>query len=67
MMDQRVEFVQEEDDVGSAALAAVASSRRSPTGGRRTRQPLPQEFRDDEHKGQVNKFYHHLNNLLTPF
>jgi len=33
-------------DVTNAALAAVASSRTSPT-GRRSRQPLPQEFRQD--------------------
>ena len=33
-------------DVTNAALAAVASSRTSPT-GRRPRQPLPQEFRHD--------------------
>ncbi|EMD39581.1 hypothetical protein CERSUDRAFT_92078 [Gelatoporia subvermispora B] len=39
-----------ERDVTTAALAAVASSRRSPTGtlGRRSRQLLPQEFRDGE-------------------
>lgn len=39
-------------DVTSAALAAVASSRRSPTGGsnRRSRQPLPREFRDDRER-----------------
>ncbi|KAG2146263.1 hypothetical protein DEU56DRAFT_787211 [Suillus clintonianus] len=39
-------------DVTSAALAAVASSRRSPTGtgsvNRRSRQPLPREFRDGD-------------------
>ncbi|KII90711.1 hypothetical protein PLICRDRAFT_542275 [Plicaturopsis crispa FD-325 SS-3] len=34
-----------EGDVTSAALAAVASSRRSPTNGKRARQPLPKEFR----------------------
>lgn len=33
-------------DVTNAALAAVASSRTSPT-GRRSRQPLPQEFRSE--------------------
>ena len=33
-------------DVTNAALAAIASSRTSPT-GRRSRQPLPQEFRQD--------------------
>ena len=33
-------------DVTNAALAAVASSRTSPT-GRRSRQPLPQEFRHE--------------------
>jgi hypothetical protein len=39
-------------DVTSAALAAVASSRRSPTGNgnRRSRQPLPREFRDDQER-----------------
>ncbi|OJA10862.1 hypothetical protein AZE42_06837, partial [Rhizopogon vesiculosus] len=39
-------------DVTSAALAAVASSRRSPTGSgnRRLRQPLPREFRDDQER-----------------
>lgn len=39
-------------DVTSAALAAVVSSRRSPTGtgsvNRRSRQPLPREFRDGD-------------------
>ncbi|KAG2046586.1 hypothetical protein BDR06DRAFT_964945 [Suillus hirtellus] len=39
-------------DVTNAALAAVASSRRSPTGtgsvNRRSRQPLPREFRDGD-------------------
>ena len=33
-------------DVAEAALAAVASSRRSPTGSKRARQPLPREFRN---------------------
>ncbi|KAL4250582.1 hypothetical protein ABKN59_002328 [Abortiporus biennis] len=35
-------------DVTTAALAAIASSRRSPTNGRRTRNPLPKEFRDKD-------------------
>lgn len=37
-------------DVTEAALAAVASSRRSPTGSKRSRQPLPREFRDKERR-----------------
>ncbi|KAF9222950.1 hypothetical protein BS17DRAFT_782867 [Gyrodon lividus] len=37
-------------DVTEAALAAVASTRRSPTGNRRSRQPLPREFRDRERR-----------------
>ncbi|TFK85329.1 hypothetical protein K466DRAFT_494954 [Polyporus arcularius HHB13444] len=38
----------DDEDVTAAALAAVASSRRSPTGsaGKNGRQPLPREFRD---------------------
>ncbi|KAI0700355.1 hypothetical protein C8T65DRAFT_580318 [Cerioporus squamosus] len=38
----------DDEDVTAAALAAVASSRRSPTGsaGKKGRQPLPREFRD---------------------
>ncbi|GBE85120.1 predicted protein [Sparassis crispa] len=42
----------DEQDVTTAALAAVASSRRSPQGtngsSRRNRQPLPREFREGE-------------------
>ncbi|KAH7904956.1 hypothetical protein BJ138DRAFT_1018373 [Hygrophoropsis aurantiaca] len=40
------------NDVTSAALAAVASSRRSPTGSgsRRSRQPLPKEFRERDRR-----------------
>ncbi|KAH7924532.1 hypothetical protein BV22DRAFT_1129760 [Leucogyrophana mollusca] len=40
------------NDVTSAALAAVASSRRSPTGSgsRRSRQPLPREFRERDRR-----------------
>lgn len=34
------------DDVTHLALAAVASSRRSPTGAAKKRSPLPKEFRD---------------------
>ncbi|OCH87726.1 hypothetical protein OBBRIDRAFT_795954 [Obba rivulosa] len=48
---RRQEDSREQDvDVTTAALAAVASSRRSPTAtlGRRSRQPLPQEFRESE-------------------
>ncbi|TBU31791.1 hypothetical protein BD311DRAFT_775768 [Dichomitus squalens] len=36
----------DDEDVTAAALAAVASSRRSPTGGKKGRQLLPREFRD---------------------
>ncbi|TFY65506.1 hypothetical protein EVJ58_g1931 [Rhodofomes roseus] len=36
----------DEDDVLTSALAAVASSRRSPGSGKKSRQPLPREFRD---------------------
>ena len=36
----------DDEDVTAAALAAVASSRRSPTAGKKGRQPLPREFRD---------------------
>ena len=35
----------DDEDVSTAALAAVASSRRSPT-GKKGRQPLPREFRE---------------------
>lgn len=51
MMNQRVEFAEDErqDDVSSAALAAVASLRQSPT-GRKNRQPLPQEFRENDQR-----------------
>lgn len=45
LLDQSVNY--EGDDVTGAALAAVASSRRSPT-DRRTRQPLPREFREKD-------------------
>ncbi|KDQ62763.1 hypothetical protein JAAARDRAFT_30681 [Jaapia argillacea MUCL 33604] len=41
---------EDDDDVASAALAAAAAVRRSPTLGfnsKRTRQPLPREFRDN--------------------
>ncbi|KAJ7578190.1 hypothetical protein C8J56DRAFT_1170538 [Mycena floridula] len=42
------EFYSEPKDVTQLALAAVASSRRSPTGGSgKKRQPLPREFRDN--------------------
>ncbi|KAG1728531.1 uncharacterized protein EDB91DRAFT_1060520 [Suillus paluster] len=43
-------------DVTSAALAAVASSRRSPTGtgNRRSRQPLPREFRDGDQDRNIH-------------
>ncbi|KIK90898.1 hypothetical protein PAXRUDRAFT_150873 [Paxillus rubicundulus Ve08.2h10] len=37
-------------DVTEAALAAVALTRRSPTENRRSRQPLPREFRDRERR-----------------
>ena len=36
------------DDITSAALAAVASSRRSPTGSRRSRGTPPKEFKETE-------------------
>ncbi|KAH9936129.1 uncharacterized protein B0H18DRAFT_1081855 [Fomitopsis serialis] len=37
----------DDEDVLTSALAAVASSRRSPgSGGKKSRQPLPREFRD---------------------
>ncbi|KAL4081188.1 hypothetical protein J3A83DRAFT_4084425 [Scleroderma citrinum] len=46
------------DDIADAALAAVASSRRSPTGtgsiNRRSRQPLPREFRDNRERRSLD-------------
>lgn len=51
-------FKQEDDqDVTTAALAAVASSRRSPTGssGKRNRQPLPREFRERDRRSLDGK------------
>lgn len=41
-------YSRNDHDVTEAALAAVASSRRSPTGSKRSRQPLPGEFRNRE-------------------
>ncbi|KAI0947073.1 hypothetical protein AcV7_009603 [Taiwanofungus camphoratus] len=48
---------EDEEDVTAAALAAVASSRRSPTssGGKKTRQPLPREFRERDRRGSDGK------------
>ncbi len=44
------------EDVTTAALAAVASSRRSPTNGnRRTRNPLPKEFREKDRRSMDGK------------
>lgn len=43
-------YSRNDHDVTEAALAAVASSRRSPTGSKRSRQPLPREFRDRERR-----------------
>ncbi|KAI0352590.1 hypothetical protein OH77DRAFT_1408788 [Trametes cingulata] len=42
------QYRSDDEDVTTAALAAVASSRRSPLGssGKKGRQPLPREFRD---------------------
>ncbi|TRM60603.1 hypothetical protein BD626DRAFT_504611 [Schizophyllum amplum] len=45
VLDDRDRIDADDADVTQAALAAVASSRRSPTLGRK-RQPLPREFRD---------------------
>jgi hypothetical protein len=50
-------------DVTEAALAAVASTRRSPTENRRSRQPLPREFRDRERRsldGRVGFVIHFI-------
>lgn len=52
MINQRVNYG-DEDDVTSAALAAVASSRRSPT-GRKARQPLPKEFRENDRRSETS-------------
>ncbi|CCM03679.1 uncharacterized protein FIBRA_05823 [Fibroporia radiculosa] len=58
-VDEGYRNVQQEDelDVTTAALAAVASSRRSPTGsgGKRNRQPLPREFREKETRSPEEK------------
>ena len=43
-------YSRNDHDVTEAALAAVASSRKSPTGNKRARQPLPREFRDRERR-----------------
>ena len=43
-------YSRNDHDVTEVALAAVASSRRSPTGNKRSRQPLPREFRDRERR-----------------
>ncbi|KAH0826187.1 hypothetical protein J3R83DRAFT_5619 [Lanmaoa asiatica] len=43
-------YSRNDHDLTEAALAAVASSRRSPTGNKRPRQPLPREFRDRERR-----------------
>ncbi|KAH7885464.1 hypothetical protein F5I97DRAFT_1393379 [Phlebopus sp. FC_14] len=51
---ESVRYGTNDHDVTEAALAAVASSRRSPTGtgsgSKRSRQPLPREFRDSERR-----------------
>ena len=60
---RRADLSEDEDDVTAAALAAVASTRRSSfgSGGRRNRQPLPREFREDESRrsldGRVCPFF----------
>lgn len=44
------------EDVTTAALAAVASSRRNPSNSnRRTRNPLPREFRDKDRRSMDGK------------
>ncbi|KAF8120624.1 hypothetical protein EV363DRAFT_1368657 [Boletus edulis] len=43
-------YSRSDHDVTEAALAAVASSRRSPPGNKKSRQPLPREFRDRERR-----------------
>ncbi|KAF8125796.1 hypothetical protein EV363DRAFT_1350161 [Boletus edulis] len=43
-------YSRNDHDVTEAALAAVASSRRSPPGNKKSRQPLPREFRDRERR-----------------
>lgn len=43
-------YSRNDHDVTEAALAAVASSRRSPTGNKKSRQPLPREFRERERR-----------------
>ncbi|KAH9947435.1 hypothetical protein B0H21DRAFT_778509 [Amylocystis lapponica] len=47
----------DEQDVMAAALAAVALSRRSPTGsgGKKNRQPLPKEFRERDRRSSDGK------------
>lgn len=47
-VDESRRQVQNDDDrdILTSALAAVASSRRSPGSGKKSRQPLPREFRD---------------------
>ncbi len=48
----------DDEDVTAAALAAVASSRRSPTGNKKGRQPLPREFRDRPDPDEKVSLYH---------
>lgn len=43
-------YSRNDHDVTEAALAAVASSRRSPTSNKKSRQPLPREFRGGERR-----------------
>lgn len=57
-------------DVTETALAAVASSRRSPPGSKKTRQPLPREFRDRERRsldGRVGGMSHCFHSWLKVY
>ena len=59
---------EDENDVTVAALAAVASLRRSPTStsiGRRSRQPLPREFRDRDGRVSFHRPRHVPMFLMT--
>lgn len=63
-VDESRREVQNDDDrdILTSALAAVASSRRSPgSSGKKTRQPLPREFRDQKNPEEKVKL-----SLLTP-
>ena len=65
-------YSRNDHDITEAALAAVASSRRSPTGSKKSRQPLPREFRDRERRsldgrvGGVVAFLSQLANNAFP-